>query len=405
MRDMFLKFDEMKRNIPIVFFLILCCQKPVQQNFSSAEYEIFPLSFPIELGQLDEFMASVSGLTLVIASKDGRIFELDVQKGLKEITIQVEGKVKQVVQNYIVAEEGNFISVYSTSGEKKYEFPLDTSKYFFISPSDLLIWKDGKFFNRTATSDRFLFAEEKEPRKIFGFRFAEKGLFVVWNSEKQSWWWNDGVKKRLGQYTEKEELYFYQSEGSYVAISTKDALGLKQNVRLLYGENQEIKDFSVELTSGYAVIRVPKESFPSGPNMFIIYDVIPQNQDDFLISASEKEIFFLDFHETHEGVPKLCSVYLGRYVDGDLRREDILPVSSCKAYISGNSLFFSASVFSESFYQSFLFVFWNRKLFKREIFYDEAYPIFISDIPYIYLIIYDREKKTWKVDAEPLSFW
>lgn len=390
-----------ERTFPFVFLIMSYCQQKTVPPSNSKE--IFPFSFPIELGQVEGIMTSVFENTLIIASKDGKVFELDIYKGIKENTIKTDGEIKEIVHNYIISEKGNIVSLYSTSGKKEYEFILDSKKYSFVSPSEIVFWKEGKFFSKTATSEFFLFTEDNEPQKIFAFRL-ENNTFVVWNSNRQSWWWSNGVKKRLGQYTEKEDLYFYLSEGSYVAISTREVLGIKQNVRLFYDEDKEIKDFSMETTFGYVILKVPQEKFPVNKNTFITYDVIPDMQDDFKISSSKKDIIFLDTQEKYERLPELCSVYLGRYINSNFRREVLLPISSCKSYLSSGSVFFSVSLFSESLYQSFLFLFWGTKLFKKDIFYGEVYPIFLSDIPYLYLIIYDGDRKVWSIEARSISF-
>lgn len=380
----------------------LNCQRSPVQNIQN-RYDFFPFTFPIELGQFEPVALSVFGKSIIIVSNDGKVFEIDTQKGLHENVIKVDGEIKGLIQNYIISQNGETVSLYSTAGKKEYEFILGSKKYSFISPSEVVFWRNGNFFIKTAISEDFLFSEENEPNKIFSFRFGNN-IFVIWNSNEQSWWWSNGIKKRVGQYTEKEELHFYLSEGSYVAISTRDVLGLKQNIKLFYGEDQEIKDFSVELTFGYAVIRVSSDNFPVGQKIFALYDVFPGRQSDFVISLNQNDIFFLDIQKTADQIP-ICNAYIGRYINSEFRREALLPNSSCKGHISSNSLFLSVSLFNESLFQSFLFLLWGMKLLKKDTIYSEVYPVYVSDIPYIYLIIYDRDKKTWFVEPRTISFW
>lgn len=383
----------------ILLFAVYCRKDQDTAEFSEDIVDVFPFEFPIQITDIKDPIVMSSEKAIFIISQND-VNEINFQDGLKKY--RIEGQVKQVVEKYIVVDRENKAILLSSSGDR-IDFNLGTKKYFFLSSTEVIFWKDGNFFLKQDT-EKLLFKEESEPSEIFGIRRVDGQVMIFWNSKRENWFW-DGIKReRLGRYKEIEELKFYLSGGSYVAISTKDVMGEKTEVELFYGEDRKkIQDFVVEkIPPNYLLIKVPPDKFPLNQRIYVGYTVDPQYQDGFYIFTM-RDIYFLDLQLlSTEGGTKYCRSYIGKYSDGFFIRQKILPTNSCDFYADSNSEFLVISSYIENLLESRIFVFWGQMLLRSYSIDGRVYPVFIGNFPYIYivnlfenLIYVEPEKISW----------
>lgn len=390
--------------IHLLFLLLFNCRSSaVLENNTADRIKIFQYEFPLEIGQIKEWKIFPSDKAIFVVSGDGQVFEINIYNGLRKY--KVDGDVKQVVDNYLLVQRGDKTEFFNSSENRI--FLRSVNKYYFISLTEVVYWAQGRFIFKNLNGEQLLFTEDLEPEEIFSVKHKDK-IFVFWNSENKNWWWDGNSKLRLGQYEEREEMAFYLSAGSYVAISTKDVLGDRANIRLIYGDNRQIDDFSVEiLPPNYMLVRVHPGKFPVGQRVFAIYDVVPRKQDKFFVARTEKDIYFLDSEITTppQDIIRYCQTYLGSYNPerGRFIREQILPTISCELTMSSNSNLVLISSVLPNLQKSTLFLIWSKNLIKKEDIDMVIYPFLIGDIPYIYFV-YRREDSLY-VNAEPISYW
>lgn len=371
-------------------------------------YVLFPYEFPIKVGPVKEPKFFSSERCIFIVSKDGEVFELNLYDGPKRY--KVKGDVRQAIMENLVVESAGVVFIRSRDGENK-EILKGIERYYVMSPTEIIYWRGGRFFLVDQTrNETELFTSDGKPDKIYGFRIGNK-LNVVWKSDEKVWWWSDGKTGRLGEYRETEELYFYVSEGSYVALSTKDAFGEKTQVKLFYVDGQELKeisDFSVHrISPTYLEIRVLPSDFPVGQKVFASYLVTPGKQNDFLVFRVGSEFLFIDTETTatEDTDLKYCRAYVGKYdpISGEFKRHMVLSTTSCSFHASSNSQFFAVSATTGFSPESVLYFFWGQRLIKREKTEGVVYPFFIGNMPYVYFI-YEKPDGIY-VDADLISYW